>query len=83
MQDQTPASLQGRFMAVVESVGALCPAIGFILGGAVAALSQPRVTFAMSGAAAALATCAFAVLAARKHSRRALTVAASAVTRSG
>jgi MFS family permease len=83
VQDQTPANLQGRFMAVVESMGALCPAIGFVLGGAVAAVSQPRVTFVMSGAAGALATCAFGVLAARNHSRRALPVAASAVTRSG
>lgn len=83
VQDQTPASLQGRFMGVVESMGALCPAIGFVLGGAVAAVSQPRVTFLMSGAAGALATCAFAVLAARNHGRRAPPVAASAVTRSG
>jgi MFS family permease len=83
VQDQTPASLQGRFMGVVESMGALCPAIGFVLGGAVAAVSQPRVTFVISGAAGALATCAFAVLAARSHSRRALPVAASAVPRSG
>jgi MFS family permease len=83
VQDQTPASLQGRFMGVVESMGRLCPAIGFALGGAVAAVSQPRVTFVMSGAAAALATCAFGVLAARNQSRRALPVAASAVTRSG
>ena len=83
VQDQTPASLQGRFMGVVESMGALCPAIGFVLGGAVTAVSQPRVTFVMSGAAGALATCAFAVLAARNHGRRAPPVAASAVTRSG
>jgi MFS family permease len=82
VQDQTPASLQGRFMGVVESMGRLCPAIGFALGGAVAAVSQPRVTFVMSGAAAAVATCAFGVLAARNHSRQ-LPVAASAVTRSG
>lgn len=83
VQEQTPTTLQGRFMGVVESMGTLCPAIGFVLGGAVAAVAGPRVTFLMSGAAAALATCAFGVLAARNRSRRALPVAASAVTRSG
>ena len=82
VQDQTPASLQGRFMGVVESMGALCPAIGFVLGGAVAAVSQPRVTFLMSGAAAALATCAFGVLATRNRSRRTLPVMAGAAIRS-
>lgn len=83
VQQQTPASLQGRLMGVVESMGALCPAIGFVLGGAVAAVSQPRITFVVSGAAAAVATCAFGLLGARNQSRRALAVAASAVTRSG
>jgi MFS family permease len=83
VQDQTPASLQGRFMGVIESMGALCPAIGFVLGGAVAAVSQPRVTFVMSGAAATLATGAFGVLAARNRRRRALPLRAGAVIRSG
>jgi MFS family permease len=83
VQDQTPAGLQGRFMGVVESMGALCPAIGFVLGGAVAAVWQPRVTFVMSGAAAALATGAFGVLAARNRRRQALPLGAGAVIRSG
>lgn len=66
VQEETPAGLQGRLMGVVESMGALCPAIGFSLGGAVAALSNPRGTFVMAGVAAAFATCAFARLAIRR-----------------
>jgi MFS family permease len=72
VQEETPAGLQGRVMGVVESLGALCPALGFSLGGAIAALSDPRMTFVVAGAGAALATCAFGLLAARGHSARPL-----------
>ncbi len=57
-------------MGVVESMGALCPAVGFSLGGAVAALWDPRAAFAMAGVAAALATCAFARLALHRGTTR-------------
>lgn len=67
VQERTPNALQGRLMGIVESMGALCPAIGFSLGGAVAALADPRATFAMAGVAAAVATSAFARLALRGH----------------
>lgn len=62
VQERTPSALQGRLMGIVESMGALCPALGFSLGGAVAAISNPRTTFAMAGIAAGIATCAFARL---------------------
>jgi hypothetical protein len=63
-------------MALVESIGALCPAIGFALGGAVAAIWSPRGTFVMAGAGAALATCAFAILAGRARAEQRLVSAA-------
>jgi len=55
----TPQLLQGRVMGAVESIGALCPAIGLSLGGALVALSSPRTAFLAVGAGAALTTIAF------------------------
>lgn len=49
VQKLTPSALQGRLMGAVESIGGLCPAIGFSLGGAVTALSSPRVSLLMAG----------------------------------
>jgi MFS family permease len=52
VQKMTPSALQGRLMGAVESIGGLCPAIGFSLGGAVTALSSPRVALLMAGVVA-------------------------------
>jgi MFS family permease len=49
VQKLTPSALQGRLMGAVESIGGLCPAIGFSLGGAVTALSSPRVALLIAG----------------------------------
>ncbi len=49
VQKLTPSALQGRLMGAVESIGGLCPAIGFSLGGAVTALSSPRVALLLAG----------------------------------
>ncbi len=46
-------------MSAVGSLNALCPAIGFVLGGTIAALSSPRVAMLVAGAVATLATVAF------------------------
>jgi MFS family permease len=59
IQQLTPGSLQGRLMSAVGSLNALCPAIGFILGGTIVALSSPRIAMAVAGAIATLATFAF------------------------
>jgi MFS family permease len=59
VQQLTPAALQGRLMSAVGSLNALCPAIGFILGGTIAALSSPRVAMFVAGTVATLATFAF------------------------
>lgn len=59
VQQLTPAALHGRLMSAVGSLNALCPAIGFALGGTIAALSSPRVAMAVAGAVATLATVAF------------------------
>jgi MFS family permease len=59
VQQLTPSALHGRLMSAVGSLNALCPAIGFILGGTIAALSSPRAAMAVAGIVATLATVAF------------------------
>lgn len=65
VQEKTTRELQGRVMGVLESMAAFCLGVGFALGGGVAALFNPRVTFVMGGAAALAATLAFARVAMR------------------
>lgn len=60
VQQLTPSDLHGRLMGAVESMGALCPALGFALGGAIATLSSPRTAFLLAGIAATLITGLFA-----------------------
>ncbi len=59
VQRLTPQSLHGRMMGAVESLGAICPGIGLSLGGAIAALSSPRIAFLVAGLGASLSTIAF------------------------
>lgn len=59
VQRLTPQRLQGRVMGAVESIGALSPALGLSLGGALVALSSPRAAFLVVGAGAVLTTIAF------------------------
>jgi hypothetical protein len=59
VQRLTPQSLHGRLMGAVESLGAICPAIGFSLGGAIAVLSSPRGAFLVAGLGATVSTAAF------------------------
>ncbi len=59
VQRLTPPNLQGRLMGAVESIGAICPAIGFMLGSAITALSSPRVALLVAGLGASLSTIAF------------------------
>jgi MFS transporter len=49
VQRVTPQHLHGRLMGAVESLAALCLAIGLPLGGALTALSSPRVAFLVIG----------------------------------
>ncbi len=59
VQQLTPATMHGRLMSAVGSLTAFCPALGFILGGSIAAISSPRVAMVVAGAVATLATIAF------------------------
>jgi hypothetical protein len=59
VQQLTPQRLHGRLMGAVESLGAICPAIGFSLGGALVAISSPRGAFLIAGLGATATTAAF------------------------
>jgi MFS family permease len=49
IQELTESGYQARVMALLESLSASMPAIGFLVGGAVAALASPRATFLVGG----------------------------------
>jgi predicted MFS family arabinose efflux permease len=59
VQRLTPQPLQGRLMGAVESLAALCLAIGLPLGGALVTLTSTRIAFLIVGVGAATATAAF------------------------
>ncbi len=59
VQRLTPPDLHGRMMGAAESLGAIFPAAGLALGGALVALSSPRGAFLVVGLGAALSTIAF------------------------
>ncbi|MCW3067967.1 MAG: transporter [Solirubrobacterales bacterium] len=63
VQRLTPGALHGRLMGAVESLGALCLAVGLPLGGLLVALSSPRAAFVIVGVGAALAAAGFVRLA--------------------
>jgi predicted MFS family arabinose efflux permease len=50
LQDATPPGLQARIAGLLESLGAAMPGVGYVVGGAVAALASPRAAFAAAGA---------------------------------
>ena len=49
VQELTAESMQARVMSVLESIGAAMPGIGFAVGGVIATLVSPRMTFFVAG----------------------------------
>jgi MFS family permease len=49
IQELTQSSYQARVLSLLEGVGSAMPGIGFILGGAVAAIFSPRLSYAVAG----------------------------------
>ena len=50
LQEQTDRDYQARITGLMESLGAAMPGVGFLLGGAIVALSSPRAAYAVAGA---------------------------------
>jgi MFS family permease len=66
VQRLTPQRLHGRLIGAVESIDALCLAIGLPLGGALVALSSPRVAFLVVGLGGTLASLALFYVSGRR-----------------
>ncbi len=66
VQEMTPPGMQARVMGVLESIGAAMPGVGFLLGGVVASVVNPRATFLVAGLGI-LGIVAIATVALRKH----------------
>ena len=49
VQELTGIRFQARVMAMTESISSATPGIGFVIGGAVAAILSPRASFAVAG----------------------------------
>jgi MFS family permease len=49
VQELTAETMQARVMSVLESIGAAMPGVGFAVGGIVATVLDPRMTFLVAG----------------------------------
>jgi MFS family permease len=49
VQELTVEGMQARVMSVLESIGAAMPGVGFVVGGAIATVASPRITFLAAG----------------------------------
>lgn len=61
LQERIPLSRQAAVMAVLESANQVMPALGFIVGGALTALTSPRVAYAVSAAGVAAVVVVFTI----------------------
>jgi MFS family permease len=50
VQELTSTQFQARVIAMLESIGSVMPGLGFVLGGAIAAVLSPRASYAVAGA---------------------------------
>jgi MFS family permease len=66
VQERTPGDLQTRVTGLLESLGAAMPGIGFLLGGALTAIFDPRIAFAVAGAGIAIVVLGATALAASR-----------------
>jgi MFS family permease len=61
VQERIPLRTQSAVMSVFYALNQLMPAVGFVVGGVVTALSSPRVAYAISGLGTAIALVIFAI----------------------
>lgn len=54
LQEETPLAFQTRAVALLESIAAAMPGIGFLIGGLLASATSPPTAFAIAGAGALL-----------------------------
>lgn len=61
LQEQTPASYQARITGMMESIGFAMPGVGYLFGGIIVALADPRAAYAIAGAGVVLLVCGVAL----------------------
>ena len=61
VQELTRAAFQARVLALLEALASAMPGIGFLLGGAIAAIFEPRLSYAVAGAGVLFVLAAAAV----------------------
>jgi MFS family permease len=49
LQERTPTAYQARITGLMESIGAAMPGVGYLLGGAIVALFDPRAAYLVAG----------------------------------
>jgi MFS family permease len=59
VQRITADHMQGRLMGAVESVGAIAPAFGYVLGSAITVVATPRIALLVAGIGVTVCTIAF------------------------
>jgi MFS family permease len=50
VQELTRAAFQARVLSLLEALASAMPGVGFLLGGAIAAIFEPRLSYAVAGA---------------------------------
>lgn len=59
VQRMTPDKLHAQLMGAVESIGAICPGVGYAAGGAIATGASPRTALLVAGVGATASTVGF------------------------
>jgi MFS family permease len=59
VQRLTPDRMQGRLMGAVESLGAIFPAFGYVLGSVITMAASPRIALLVAGVGVSICTIAF------------------------
>lgn len=78
LQEQTPSSYQARITGMMESIGFAMPGVGYLLGGAIVIVADPRAAYAVAGVGLILLVlAAFALRRSALHGADPRTVAAS------
>jgi MFS family permease len=66
VQELTASRMQARVLSVLESISAALPALGFVIGGLITDLRDPRATFAFAGIGVVLVVAVAAPLLGRR-----------------
>jgi MFS family permease len=70
LQESTPLDLQARITGFMESIGAIMPGIGYVIGATITALGSARLAYAVAGGGVTVLVAVALVIQARTLARR-------------